>query len=305
MRALGILLLLAACDQNAMVPVDHGQPQNTTLNDANASAACASYVEATCGRMEACEPMRMKEKFCDSATCQSRMKLVCMNNLKDSGTTLTSDRLAACASQLQLQSCDDRFDHVVPDECVALPGSLGDGSPCGDDGQCQSAHCRKQGDVCGRCFPRERSCNEDDDCERGWMCNSGDCAQRVPAGAACDYQRPCAYGFTCDGGVCKSPRARGMSCTLSTGGDNCDQLHGDWCDLDLRVCGAVPFAALGESCGYPGGTPIYCTADASCQADRCVALPADGNPCDPDIGCLYPANCLEGRCVIPDTSSCR
>jgi hypothetical protein len=292
----------AACG----IPTTMSNNNNSSnSNDVAADAACDHFVQVLCDQLDKCAPFSIKMQFGDKPTCQSRMKPGCLNTLKDPGTTNTASRLDACVQKAQAQSCDDLFNHVVPDECRAMPGALADGAACGDDGQCQNAHCDKQGEVCGVCRQRA-SCNYDVDCASGSICSVGKCVQRVSRGGSCASEEPCAYGLACDGTTCQPVREAGQSCTETIQGGNCDSTQGDYCDLDTKICGVSVLADIGQKCGPDGGSWwISCVAGAACSNNLCVAVPADGDPCNPDIGCLAPARCTNSRCVMPDTSTCK
>src|SRR5262245_54374686 len=168
----------------------------------SADVACSDFAKAYCGDLMKCSSAAVTLFYGDVTTCETRLKIPCLSSLKDPGTTLTTNRLDACAMKVMAESCVDAYNHIVPDECKSTAGGLADGTPCGDDNQCKSAYCKKTNMTCGVCATKNGSCTRDDDCDSGLVCAMGTCVMRVASGGMCDGGHPCQYGLVCDGGTC-------------------------------------------------------------------------------------------------------
>jgi hypothetical protein len=290
-------MLVAGCDSGV-----------TQVSEA---VACADFVNALCGELDKCGAPEVKILYGDVTTCQTRLTITCKSALHNPGTTLTTNRLDACAKDIMALSCTSAFNHTIPDSCKAVPGTLADGAVCGDDGQCKSAFCKKPaGSACGVCGERDGTCVVDGDCVSGSVCAGTTCVQRAAMGAACSDTQPCMYGLVCDGGSCKMPAGLGMSCTPNTSGGNCDLTQGNFCNPVSMVCQAVGYAGPGASCGLQGSGYSVCTSNGRCTAQingNCKAAAADGAACDPvnQPNCQPPATCINSLCTLPDTSTCK
>ena len=292
MRAALALLLLAGCG-------------NTGENAVSEEVACADLVKAVCGQLQACSDAAVKLYYGDQATCEARLTVTCKSSLHDPGTTLTTNRLDACAKKTMAATCTALANHVVPDECKAVPGTLANGSACGDDGQCQSAYCKKAAKAaCGVCAARDATCVRDDDCDSGLVCANMACVARGAQGASCDAGHPCGYGLTCEGGACQTPPGAGMTCTASASGGSCDQAQGYFCNPVSNVCQAFSFANAGEPCGLVNQGYAVCAANGRCTSmlnGNCLAAAADGAACDDTNGpnCQSPSQCINSVWSVP------
>jgi hypothetical protein len=273
--------------------------------------ACTDFANAYCGELMKCGAPAITLYYGDVTTCEMRLKGPCKSSLHEPGTTLTPNRLDACAQKLMAESCNDAYNHVIPAECKAVAGALADGTPCGGDGQCKNAFCKKAaGMSCGVCASRNGSCVLDADCDSGLVCAAGTCVMRVAAGGMCDQGHPCQYGLVCDAATCKTPPGTGMMCTASAGGGNCDQTQGNFCNPISNVCQAVGYAGAGQPCGLVNMGYTVCSANGHCSGQlmgNCVAAAADGAACNAANGpnCQLPAQCINSVCTLPDTSTCK
>jgi hypothetical protein len=298
MRKVWLLLVVAGCGDSSEMQISQ-------------DIACADLANAICGQFQSCGAPAIKLYYGDLTTCQTRLAASCKTSLKDPGTTLTTNRLDACAKKLTALSCTDAFNHTIPDECKPTPGALADGTPCGDDSQCQSAYCKKPAaGVCGVCAKKSDACVRDDDCPSGLVCGGTVCITRVTQGNSCSGGQPCAYGLVCDGGTCKTPPGTGMACTATAAGGNCDQTQGNFCNPISNVCQAFTFANAGEPCGLVNMGYSVCAANGRCTGmlnGNCMAAAADGAACNATNGpnCQLPAQCINSVCVLPDTSTCK
>jgi len=271
--------------------------------------ACTDFANAICGALMKCGAPAVTLYYGDLTTCETRLKAPCKSTLHDPGTTLTTNRLDACAQKLIAESCADAYNHVVPDECKPLPGALADGTPCGDDGQCKSAYCKKTG-VCCVCGAKGGTCSVDGDCDSGLVCVTGACVMRAAMGAACSDTIPCQYHLVCTGGTCQPPAGTGMKCTATAAGGNCDLTLGDFCNPLSNVCQAVTYAGAGQPCGLVNMGYAVCSGNGHCSGQlmgNCVAAAADGAACNAANGpnCQLPAQCINNVCTLSDTSTCK
>jgi hypothetical protein len=294
MRKLTLLLVIAGCGDNTL-----SVPPET---------ACTDFGKAFCGQIQSCSSVFMKLTYGDQATCEARLKMPCLNGLKDPGTTQTASRIDACAQKVMTSTCADLFAHVVPAECKAPAGPQADGTVCGDDGQCQHSYCKKTNSVCGVCATRTSTCASNDDCDSGLVCAGGTCTMRGAKGATCDDNHPCAYGLSCTSGTCATPPGAGMMCTANTGGGNCDTAQGYFCNPISNVCQAFSFGNAGDPCGLVNQSFVICAANGTCSGmlmGNCRAAAADGAACNDTVKCQAPAQCINSVCTLADTSTCK
>jgi hypothetical protein len=295
MRLLIALVLVAACTEEVVISEDQ---------------ACGAFAKAFCGQIQKCSAAVMRITFGDQATCETRLKPSCITRLKNPGTTLTTNRLDACAQKFMAQTCADSSNHVVPEECKPLMGALADGTPCGDDGQCKSAYCKKAGGAtCGVCATMGTTCAANTDCPSGLVCANQTCVMNGAMGATCDAGHPCSYGLKCISGTCQTPPGLGQMCMPSTTGGTCDQSQGHICNLS-SVCQEVGYGKAGEACGFVNSTYVVCEKSGRCTSmlmGNCLAAAADGAACNVQDGpdCLPPAQCVNSVCTLPDTSTCK
>jgi hypothetical protein len=130
-------------------------------------------------------------------------------------------------------------------------------------------------------------------------------------GSSCT-SNPCAVGLTCQLGTCK--QQIGGSCTSDSQcpsatqcvGGECKSTWYGACNTDSQ-CAWTPSSCTDSLCQ----APTSCTSDSQCfvlngPVANCVngmcnyiALEAAGQACTGDNGCLPPAVCQFGECVLP------
>ncbi len=208
------------------------------------------------------------------------------------------------------------LDNNLPSACLAVAGQLSNGSICGDSSQCQSAYCNTGADgTCGACGAARggpgATCERDDDCTYGSLCESGSCVTPGTAGATCDGTHVCQKTLTCRAGICSTPAGAGTACTTGS----CNALAGLYCSTGSSpVCTSITLAAVGQPCGLINGALVACSASGHCDvvtgtgAGTCKGAAADGAACDDTNGpmCLSPATCgaTSKVCTLPDPSNC-
>lgn len=283
--------------------------------------ACTDLITSLCNKILACAPIEITLAFGNVATCIAREKLACPATFGASGTGATPGGAEACAQGYAAATCDDLLANRPPSAC-ALPGSAGNGAGCGVDSQCATAaFCNiPVGMGCGVCSPKLAaggSCRADGNCQSGLVCAkannaaTGTCTAPGGQGASCDSTHPCLATLGCSpGGTCGPPLGAGSPCTVQ----NCDLLHGLYCNTLTNVCAQVQTASPGNACGVTFTASFaICTASAQCKLatgsttmGTCEATAADGASCDPTNGppCLPPTTCVGGVCALP-SASCR
>lgn len=74
------------------------------------------------------------------------------------------------------------------------------------------------------------------------------------------------------------------------------------------TCKLINLANVREACGTLNGDAVLCSA-ARCdtEAKKCVAFSKLGEVCDEAKGlrCELPGDCVEGKCLVPDPSTCK
>jgi hypothetical protein len=314
-------LELAGCGSSSPSPVG---------TSVSAETACSDLAAARCARLAACSATVFSERYADEATCATREKALCLNNLGAPSTGGSPARTEGCVAVVPLWSCNDFFENVPPPACAPAQGSLQNGAGCGFSGQCQSAFCDVGLDaLCGRCAPPASvgdSCAGGLGCGPGLFCASDTqkCVAFGTVGQACnDVDREfCAPGLVCLGasgtardGTCRPASATvGAACSATTG---CDLRAGLSCSGNSKTCVKVTPAGANQPCGTIDKTFVPCADDGLCDAAPgqpgvCVPAAGDGQPCDSAKGpsCLLPARCVtvppatSGVCAMPSASSC-
>lgn len=305
-------IAVAVVTMAAMAPAGCGDGTVATTPE----QACAELASAYCSKLAACAPILVQVAFGDPTRCATRMQIECVPNLKLPGTGQTPAGYSTCAKAFGGVACADVFSANLPASCLPQPGQLTDGMPCGDDSQCKSTYCIKNGDcgVCGQVAAEGKSC-ADTDCARGLDCNAQDvCVKPGAKGAACDGDRPCGTGLSCFNSVCTEELKAGQACDpLGKTTPACDSLTGVYCNAQTKVCTTVQLASAGQPCGIVGGAVAVCTAAGRCQrpsgslSGSCLAAAADGAACDETKGpsCMGPATCKNSVCTVPNYAACK
>jgi hypothetical protein len=278
-------------------------PRTVTVDD-----ACSEFSAAVCGRMKACTPFLLQAVYGDTKTCAARSSLQCKPMLAAPGSQALSPQIELCAKVISSEGCDEALDNPQPSACD-IGGALAEGAPCAAGQQCQTAYCKTAaGGVCGTCVKRVGSryaCTVDGDCVAGLVCDRGACAAPGGPDAPCGGGLPaCSRALTCISGVCKKPSPAGARCVSPT---DCDGNQGLYCNILTRQCTQTHVAGTNQACGIVGNSLVGCTAGATCFRARCMPPAADGASCDPmnGLSCLAPAQCISGKCLVPDPASCR
>ncbi len=313
-----LLSITVACSSGSTVAV----PAEVTAEE-----ACTAYVGGLCDLISRCAPLLTNAAFADLATCKSRLNMQCANVFKATGTSATPSRMDQCAKELATATCTDAFANNLPASCTPQPGTLVDGTGCGDDAQCQSTICLKKGeDTCGVCGKQPSvgsSCTGggflgNNPCGRGLTCANGTCVKQLAKGASgCDSKTaPCQGGLSCASGTCVDAATEGQKCDSSGAtAPDCNILIGLFCNPTTKVCQKFKNAKAGEACGVVGGTDYaFCVGGSFCKTSgttppsgTCLAAAADGGACDSKNGptCLAPARCTSGLCKLPDAWACK
>lgn len=303
-----------------------------TTND----QACADAAKARCAKTAECSTYFFHVRYGgDDANCQAREKLYCMNAITAPSTSKTPFTTEACVAAYPSYGCADWLSSNVPAACVPKVGLLGNASPCVFDGQCSTGFCAiPENFGCGKCAPPTKvgdSCASNGLCATeatGQYCASATlvCTAPVSQGAVCDnVDRICGGGFTCAGittttnGTCQpAVTILGADCApTGQSGAGCDRHHGLVCDGPTKKCVAMTFAAAGQACGVVNNATTPCDNEGYClvpqgqKSGTCVAVAADGAPCDSSVGpgCAYRSSCVvssgtSGTCQPLSVASC-
>ncbi len=290
---------------------DGGKPTPAT---ATPDEACESWVTASCAREKKCGAVRFQLAWGDESSCTSRKKLGCAERFAAPGVTQTPAELAACAAAMNDADCEDLALGKLPSECE-VTGSLAKGDGCANDAQCASGFCRfNVGSGCGSCAERGKdfaSCSVSAECAPGLLCSSRSCKKPEKQGGFCSRSSDCAPWLVCSqDGSCEKGAPAGSSCAGGGPSDvyGCDEWNGVVCNSLLMSCTAVTVRAVGAPCD---GFNDVCAAGATCTGfggGECVAPPREGEACSTlgtTGGCLWPAQCANGECVLPDPEKCK
>jgi hypothetical protein len=297
------------------------------------SAECTAYAQARCAYDNLCRPETLQSDFGGSQpACVTAIATACTIYEQAVGTGWTLANIQACTTDVSKnKSCLGGFaDAGSP--CV-FPGAEPPGASCGTGYQCTSRACLfASGNACGTCATIAavgQPCGGSTgaECDVGFACSHGACAQYVGKNAACDDSHVCLYGYGCVGdggatgdagvtGTCLlSGTAVGTAC--STGGagglPGCVSDQGYYCD-GTGHCAAITNSNAGSPCGLAdGGTSYTACTSSECVAGSCVAYPTAGAPCT--VGkkpnCTYGTVCVAttdggtaGNCLLPNSANC-
>lgn len=301
MTGISIAVWLVACSGDS-----NGGGQASTPE-----RACDQFVASFCNKLQECLPFAIKIAYKDANECITRQKSQCVKALNAPSTGATPANVSGCASAISGASCDDLFKQ--PDACKTPAGTLADGTPCGDDAQCQGRSCNKTGDSeCGACGKRVGAGGDctNAQCDDGLECaQNGKCVAPGAAGAACGESQPCTAPLVCSKGTCAKGGEAGAPCAED---QPCNAFKGLVCDPTANTCKELKTANAGEACGVVSGGFVLCASGGHCKtsspggAGTCQAAAADGAACGGDgPGCQEPAECVNGVCTIPDPGACK
>jgi hypothetical protein len=332
------LLCPIACGGNEFVAVsgdaDATRTDGGALTD---DQACGDNAHAHCLKIQTCAPEQMMTTYGAQGTCETRLKLLCLNNVEAPSSGGTAQKTEACAQAYAGWSCADYLDNNPPPACVQPLGALANGKVCGAAGQCGTGFCAiAPGSACGVCAPAPQagtSCAALTTCGQVLACNAStqQCVAFSVSGGPCSKGQPCGAGLSCVGataaanGICQPAVEQiGAACDpLAKAGPACDRLAGLACNTSTRQCAAIQFGATGQACGVVGNQTALCANAGTCaagvtadgSADQTCAPPAgDEAPCDLVKGpfCLEPARCInggdggtQGTCQLANPAACQ
>jgi hypothetical protein len=304
-----------------------------------ADQACGDSAHLHCERLQACSQSVVIGTYGDEGTCETRLKLNCLNSLAAPGVNSTPATVEACAKTYPTASCGALLDDQPAAACVQNKGDRANGQACGFPAQCQSGFCAiVPGSPCGACAPVPQvgeSCAESTTCGQLLFCDSTtlDCTGYSALNGPCNRGQPCGAGLSCVGstsatnGACQTAvETLGAPCDPATKtGPGCDRNQLLTCNSGSKECAAIQLAGAGAPCGTVNLQLAICANAGACVAadggagdggttiDTCVAPAADGDPCDLVAGptCLSPARCVlttpsatAGVCEFPSSSQC-
>jgi len=266
--------------------------------------ATAKFAETQCNKLGQCMPFVLSTVHGNVQTCRMRLSLALSWTNKLPDIAWTAAKVDACRANIEAQSCRQYVDDDTTAECL-VPGKRQNGSPCNSREQCVSRFCATNGYDCGMCAaaPAEgANCVEDVDCPDRTICICADptapCAQRLcirtrNEGESCALGTPCGPGLNCLNGRCQpQPNQVGASCSIPDG-VFCDTFtQGLACNGATCVkLTASDTCEAGEYCRQPNS---QCTADNTCTPPA-----SDTGTCNENVGCAFPAVCVNGKCQLP------
>jgi hypothetical protein len=235
-------------------------------------------------------------------------------------------RVPACMDAIATGGCDALAGGLLPAACEdALTGTVALGGACDLDAECLDDAACVQNTTCpGTCTARGgpgHGCTRNDECQRGFVCDSTVCTAPPAEGQACQGPSApdCRIGLLCLGGNATRQGTCHTQAELFTAavGAACGLQAGPWCQEGLAcVIQAVPApgtpatflceapVASGAACqaGVPDPCPPteYCTARLATGVidGTCTALPVGGEPCAVR---LVGATCAAGHACIAGT----
>ena len=316
--------------------------------------ACTDVAQAQCSRRQACSSTGTTETggqlnpdgvyimttYGNMATCLSRVKMACLNNLAAPDTGTSPAQMEKCAAEYSTWACVDLFDNNdnPPADC-APPGKRAIGAGCVFAGQCATRFCSNiKNATCGTCddMPADGTACDSSGCAPGQECkteSTGDmlCRDRLDLGDdTCTADAPCKAFSSCVGASSTDPTKTGVCTATNTavgatcGSTNptCENGLGLVCQglVGAKTCQAIAYVAAGAACGTLADGSRAACVDGDCftatgpaaatDLGICVAQTADGAPCDTQFGplCLSPARCVytgtdtAGICTVPVAS---
>lgn len=147
-------------------------------------------------------------------------------------------------------------------------------------------------------------------CREGLYCRLtgvglGSCAQPVAAGENCASNEICERGYLCDQGNCRTitfADSVGASCDPDAR-IFCDGSLGLACDEDSQACVAVGDGTVGSRCTSEGDSLFSLVAcDSGLFCDRFATEPTCKEPFENGAVCLGNAQCASGYCIDGECS---
>jgi hypothetical protein len=253
---------------------------------------CMDFARALCARRFECIPLAYTQghgfgdAYRDEGLCAERMAIACASWQHLPGTRITPSELARCATELQALDCHLATYSLTLNTggCAIARGTFDGGTACDAGMQCSSSRC-----------------------ERGVSSDAGTtCAVGEPV-APIRVDEPCRQGFCgedlrCIEGVCSAPALLGEAC--NDGNPPCATYAEVHCESGTCVSHPTGLGACGShlsSAGYSACADGECVARNDFGLGRCAAYAEDGAACEPYGGaaCLFPARCIDRRCVLP------
>jgi hypothetical protein len=332
-RASYLFALRLACAVASASPWSCSRDGGETNGPAR-SEDCQQLMSAYCQRLAACDPVDLRRRYGDVATCTARQMPGCSFIILP-GTAWTSAKVQQCVAQISATT-DCYEEAFVAGACASEPGTLAEGTACQQGEQCASSHCVRRFVIsadgsssrpaCGVCLRSDTGistppCGDGGACQSSERCVYADsepsprCIVPQPEGAPCLASAGCAGGLFCnrsvsDAGasICVKRGAAGAICTAST-----DCLKEDGLRCVSGVCAEPTFVSLGQACNQEDR---LCEKDTRCPSPglpppndmlTCQAAAEEGSPCHEILGpyCNYPANCIDGICHIERDAQCR
>jgi hypothetical protein len=292
--------------------------------------ACGHYYDVVWG--ESCGSLPLPAA--ELARQRSRFVQACVNQFSLPGSVATPADVSSCTDSLGSLGCRS---NSLPAACLPV-GTLATGAACNESLQCASEFCSgaqttgcgtcsaiiPDGQSCalgtsGTCRPQSQCssttmtcgpttigdvgapCGSDFDCKVGLFCG-GTCKGLEAKGDSCTSLTDCAYPLICPPATltCQSPGPPGSACQFDT-----DCVYGLGCDSSSFTCKAIAWAGAGQACG--GATRCF-VGDCPAAGGTCPTVIADGQACaasDPASVCDAFSVCLNGMCVLPDSSVCK
>jgi len=248
-------------------------------------SACAAYAAAWCGRLETCGVGELRTRFGTSGQCAARLELHCRSSAgAKSSAPADPSAIAACAAARSSAECSRLYDELVG--CETAPGTLPNAAKCAFGNQCAGSACTFAGSSCGTCATTVT--------QRG-------------LDQPCTTRSDCTPVLVCRTGKCSPPRALGEACVAGTN-DECGAFQGRYCDAATKTCKEFLYEPTdGGPCGQLTKGLTLCLA-GSCVTPSggigsCRSAVVEGSACA-DRGCIFPAVCAGGLCVLPDPTKC-
>lgn len=295
-----------------------------------ADQACTDLAAAHCAKLDQCVVNGTMIRYGQLATCQSRLKQLCIVALGANGTGNTPDTQERCALELPAVPCDS-FDIRQGFICPPKAGTVPIGGACAFDAQCVTSTCAiATGTNCGTCAAANQagdSCASAS-CSLGFFCvdSTQQCQLPVPNAAVCDSGHPCNVSLSCVipngmiSGTCEpAGETSGAACDptrqIAAG---CNGNAGLYCNGTTKTCMPVTYATASGQCGIVNHAVVDCINASTCFGAQgqtpgtCIADALEGTPCDTVAGpsCLLPARCVNGSgatagiCRLPDPTVC-
>ena len=324
------------------LPTDSGVA-DTSPPVVSGEQACTDNAHARCTLLAKCSPTLIDTTYVDEGTCETRLKLNCIDQLAAVGTGASPARAEACALALPSETCDQLLDDQPVAACAPPTGTKPNGQICGFPGQCQTGFCAiPYGAACGICDTAPQpgdSCADLTTCGDLLVCVTAVslCQGFSPPGGPCSKAQFCGAGLSCVGatnamsGACQpAVEMSGMTCdSAQRTGPGCDRNAQLTCSPASSSCVPLQLAAAGAPCNVGSGQQILCAGAGTCVASAvdagadggdagilqtCQAAATDGLPCDYADGpyCITPARCVvtadagtSGTCQFVDPTKCQ